>query len=83
MKKLVKDFTYKDLQDYGNYRACDGQWDLMLAMTYIDFYRSIPKPLFNRKKKQNEYVKKHIHEVFNLETYPNMKIDVETGEVEI
>lgn len=81
MKILVREFTYEDLKCYGNARACDGNWSCDLAMTFIDFYRSIPKTIF--KKKKDKYVKEHIDELFNLDEYPNLKIDIETGEYEL
>lgn len=79
MRKLVKDFTYKDLCDYGNNRACDGRWGAELAIRFMEFYHSIPKYIF--KKKKDVYVKTHIHELFNLKDYPNMVIDIDTGTI--
>ena len=83
MKKKVVEFTYNDLKEYGNNRACDGKWSLALAMNFMDFCRTIPQPFFNRKKKQDAYVKQHIHQLFNVEEYPNMAIDIETGDFEV
>lgn len=74
----VKDFTYNDLKEYGNKRACDGNWDAYLGLHLINFMGSIPK---GKHKKKDEYVKEHIGEVFNLENYPNMSINIDTGEI--
>ena len=74
----VKDFTYNDLKEYGNRRACDGNWGTILALSMMSFISSIPK---GRHKKKDAYVKKHIEEVFNLEDYPNMSININTGEI--
>lgn len=74
----VKNFTYNDLKEYGNKRACDGNWGTNLGLCVIDFMASIPK---GKHKKKDEYVKEHIGEVFNLEDYPNMSINIDTGEI--
>lgn len=74
----VKDFTYNDLKEYGNKRACDGNWDNVLCLGVIQFMLSIPK---GKHKKKDEYVKEHIGEVFNLVDYPDMSINIDTGEV--
>ena len=79
MFKYVKDFTYKDLVDYGNKRACDGNWSMEIAISFLSFYHSIPRGF---KRKKNKYVKEHIGELFNLKDFPNMKIDIESGKIE-
>lgn len=80
MSKLVKDFTYDDLEDYGNKRACDGNWSMIIAISFFNFYNSIPRGF---KRKKNKYIKKHIGELFNLKDFPNMKIDIESGKIEV
>ena len=74
----VKEFTYNDLKAYTNKRACDGSWETQVGLCLIDFMDSIPK---GKHKKKDEYVKEHIGELFNLEAYPNMSINIDTGEV--
>ena len=74
----VKDFTFNDLKEYVNKRACDGNWNLDLGVRMINFIISIPK---GKHKKKDEFVKEHIGEVFNIEDYPNMSININTGEV--
>lgn len=74
----VKDFTYNDLKEYGNKRACDGNWENDLCLCVISFILSIPK---GKHKKKDEYVKEHIGEVFNLKDYPSMRINIDTGEL--
>lgn len=78
--KYVKDFTYDDLKDYGNKRACDGRWSIAMTSAFISFYHSIPRGF---KRKKNKYIKEHIGELFNLKDFPNMKIDIESGEIEV
>ena len=73
--KYVRDFTYDDFSAYANKRACDGNWGTQLALICLEFGKSIP--LFRK----NKYVKNHIGDVFNLKNYPNMQIDIETGEI--
>ena len=80
MFKYIKDFTYKDLVDYGNKRACDGHWSIEIMSAFLSFYHSIPKGF---KRKKNKYVKEHIGELFNLKDFPNMKIDIENGKIEV
>lgn len=80
MSKLVKDFTYKDLVDYGNNRACDGRWSVEMISAFLSFYHSIPRGL---RRKKNKYVKEHMGELFNLKEFPNMKIDIESGKIEV
>ena len=50
MSKLVKDFTYKDLVDYGNTRSCDSRWSIEMISAFLNFYHSIPRSL--RRKKE-------------------------------
>ena len=80
MIKLVKDFTYDDLEDYGNKRACDGNWSMEIAISFFSFYKYIPRGF---KRKKNKYIKEHIGELFNLKDFPNMKIDIESGKIEV
>ena len=80
MIKLVKDFTYDDLEDYGNKRACDGNWSMEIAISFFSFYKYIPRGF---KRKKNKYIKEHIGELFNLQDFPNMKIDIESGKIEV
>lgn len=77
--KLVKDLTYDELSYYGNARACDGRWNAPLAFAFLDFTKHMPRFLF--KKKRDKFVREHIGEIFNLEDFPNMLIDIETGEI--
>ena len=76
MKKKVSEWKYKDLNDYANQRACDGNWSIMLATTVISFIQEAHKHLFKEK-----YWQKNKHLVFNLEAFPNMEIDIDTGEI--
>ena len=80
MFKYVKDFTYKDLTEYCNNRACDGNWSMKMTISFLSFYHSIPRGF---KRKKNKYIKEHIGELFNLKDFPNMKIDIESGEIEV
>lgn len=74
----AKDFTYGDLKEYGNRRACDGNWSTLLGLTVLYFMSTVPK---GKRNKKDKYVKEHIGEVFNLEDYPNMAINIDTGEI--
>ena len=80
MSKLVKDFTYDDIEDYGNKRAYDGNWSMAIAISFFNFYNCIPRGF---KRKKNKYIKEHIGELFNLKDFPNMKIDIESGKIEV
>ena len=92
MKKLVREWTYDDLSTYGNRRACDGQWSMVLAMCFASFYSTLPKvskpSLFNRSKRKKQiierenYVRDNIGNLFNLAEIPNLSIDIETGEID-
>ena len=53
MMKYVKDFTYDDLKDYGNKRACDGNWSMEIAISFLSFYHSIPRGF---KRKKDKYI---------------------------
>lgn len=74
----VKDFTYNDLKEYTNKRFCDGNWGFYTSLYILDIIDEVPK---GKHKKKDEYVKEHIGEVFNLEKYPNMSINIDTGEI--
>ena len=74
----VKDFTYNDLKDYANKRASDGNWSTLISIVVLSFVGSIPKG--SRKKKDN-YIKENIGECFNLKDYPDMCINIDTGEI--
>lgn len=74
----VKDLTYNDIKEYNNKRACDGNWDVHIGFRLINFMGFAPK---GKHKKKDEYVKEHIGEVFNLKDYPNMRINIDTGEI--
>ena len=86
MFKLVKDWTINDYDRYGNLRACDGNWDQGMALTCLVFFRNLPKKkLFESKKKYNinreNIFKENLSLLWNLEDYPNLAIDIDTGEV--
>ena len=88
MKKLVKELTLEDYRRYGNLRMCDGNWNKEMALTCITFLRSMPnRKWFENKKRYNlrceKYYQENLSLLWNFETYPNMKIDIETGELEL
>ena len=88
MFKLVKDWTLKDYDKYGNLRACDGKWNATMAITCFEFFRSLPKKkLFESKKKYyakcEKIFQENLHLLWNLEDYPNLAIDIETGKVSL
>lgn len=88
MKKLVKDMTFADYRKYCNLRACDGNWDIGTALTCITFMRSLPKKkTFESKRKHNLRCESLYSDnkalIWNFEHYPNMKLDIETGEFEL
>ena len=76
--KHIKDWTFQDLQDYMNYRACDGNWSMFMAMAFIEFYETRPHPIFFKKKKLEKWFQEHKGEILNLEANPIY--DIETGE---
>lgn len=82
----VKDLTLDNYKTYGNLRAADGNWSLEMAMIFIEFYNNLPKRrLFESKKKHKQKCDKifqdNLHLLWNLEDYPDMKINIDTGEV--
>ena len=88
MKKLVKEMTLEEYKKYGNLRASDGNWSKEMALTCATFLSSLPKrKLFESKKKYNSSCEKYYQEnlplLWNFEDYPNMKLDIETGELEL
>jgi len=88
MFKLVKDWTINDYDQYGNLRACDGNWDSGMALTCLVFFRNLPKKkLFESKKKYNtkreNIFKENLSLLWNLEDYPNLAIDIDTGEISL
>ena len=88
MKKKIRDLTLDDYKTYGNLRTCDGNWSPEMAMIFIDFCKSLPKRrLFESKKKHKEKCEKifqdNLHLIWNLEDYPNMCIDIDTGQIEV
>ena len=87
MIKQIKDLTFEEYKKYCNLRACDGNWGIGMALTCVTFLRDTPnRKLFERRKKYKARCEKHfknnLHLLFNLEEYPNMKIDIETGKIE-
>ena len=88
MFKLVKDWTLKDYDEYGDLRICDGKWNIEMALTCFEFFRSLPKKKwYESKKKYNAKVEKIFQEqlplLWNLKDYPNLAIDIETGEISL
>ena len=88
MKKLVKEMTLKEYREYCYLRACDGNWNMGIAETCLLFLASLPRrKLFESKKKYNlrceKYYQENLPLLWNFETYPNMKIDIKTGEFEL
>ncbi len=86
--KKVADLTLEEYRRYGNLRVCDGYWGIGMALTCASFFRDMPKrKLFEGrikyKKRCEKHFKENLHLLFNLEKYPNMKIDIETGELEL
>ena len=75
--KFVRDWTFKDFQTYCNIRACDGNWSLDIAITCMTLMQDRPK--FRVKK----WFQKNLNanNVFNIEAYPDLIIDIETGKV--
>ena len=76
--KHASEWTFQDLQDYMNYRACDGNWSMFTAMAFLEFYNTRPNPIFSRKKKLEKWFQEHKGEILNLEDDPIY--DIETGE---
>lgn len=88
MKKFVKDLTLKEYRRYSNLRAADSNWDLGMAITTYTFLSDLPKRKFleNRITYNNrceQYFQENLSLLWNIEAYPNMKIDIETGEIEL
>ena len=86
--KKIKDLTLDDYKTYCNLRTCDGNWSLEMALTGIDFLSSLPKRrLFESKKKYKEKCEKifqdSLYLLWNLKDYPNMSIDISTGQIEV
>lgn len=84
----VKNLTFKEFERYANNRACDGNWDLYVALTCAEFMKTVPKrKLFELRSTYNErcekYFQDNLHLLWNLEAYPDMQIDIETGEIKI
>lgn len=53
MFKLVREWTLKDYDRYGNLRACDGNWSPEMALTCVEFFKSLPKRKLSESKKKN------------------------------
>ena len=88
MKTLVREWTADDLKTYMNRRACDGNWGFDIATACIDFYHRMPnKKWYESKRKYKEradqFYREHCDELWNLQDYPNIAIDIETGEIQI
>ena len=88
MKKFVRDLTLKEYRRYSNLRAQDGNWNYGMALTACTFLSDLPKKKFfeSRIKYNNkceQYFQENLSLLWNLEAYPNMKIDIETGKIEL
>lgn len=88
MKKLVKEMTLEEYREYGNLRVCDGNWSMGIAETCVLFLSNLPRRrLFESKKKHSlrceKYYQENLPLLWNFEAYPNMKIDIKTGEIEL
>lgn len=81
MKKKVTELTYADIVEYGERRASDGYWSMDLAISYIEFRKSMPRMLLRRKK--DRWVHDNIGRLFNIENYPDLSLDIATGEVSL
>lgn len=75
--KFVRDWTFKDFRDYCNARVSDGNWSMMIAMTCTAVMQD--KPVFHAEK----WFRKHLAEndIFNIHDYPDLVIDIKTGQV--
>jgi hypothetical protein len=88
MKKKVRDLTLDDYKTYCNLRTYDGNWSMEMALICIDFLSKLPKrKIFENKKKYKAKCEKifqdNLHLIWNLEDYPNMSIDINTGQIEV
>ena len=81
MTKKVTELTYADIVEYGERRASDGYWSMELAITYIEFRRCMPRMFLRRKK--DKWVHDNIGKLFNIVNYPDLSIDIVTGEVSL
>lgn len=86
--KKVKDFTYNDYYEYCQKRVSDGNWDRYVALTAVSFLQEVPKKkLFESKQKyyarREAFFQKNLPLLWNLEDYPNMKINIETGDIKV
>lgn len=79
MKKLTKDLTWDDFNEYIHLRINDGNWSAEMAEHFIGCYKLAPKSIFKRKKRKwfNKY-KKYI---FN--TTKDILLDIESGYFEV
>lgn len=83
---FIKDMTLEQFREYGHLRAADGNWGINMAMCCCDFFKQLPKKKrFERKKKYKarceKFWRENINSVWNIEDYPKMLINIETGEV--
>ena len=88
MLKLVKDLTFDEYKKYGSLRRLDGNWTIGMALTWIIILKDIPKrKIFERRKKYQkrceDCFKNNLHFLCSLDEFPNMKIDIETGKIEV
>ena len=68
MKKLMRDVTFEEFDEWCNRRACDGRWsfeDAILCCNTMKEILSI-KPLFGRKKAREQAWERIKAERFNI-----------------
>lgn len=69
MLKKLSDVTFEEFSAWANARACDGRWGFADAMTSAAILSEVyaVKPLFRRKKKQEEKFREIRGMYLNLE----------------
>ena len=88
MKKLVKELTAKDFLKYISLRNKDGHWAKEDARLCYTFYCTLPEREDNESRKKynarlEQYFQESLPLLWDFEKYPNLKLDIETGEYEI
>lgn len=74
------DMELKDFNTYMNLRACDGNQSYILMISFLKVMDSLPRGSYRKK---NKWFRKKIKNgyIFDTDQYPNMWIDIETGEI--
>jgi len=85
--KYVKDLTVKDFLKYISLRNKDNRWSREDARLCYAFYCTLPEREDHESRKKynarlEQYFQESLSLLWDFEKYPNLKLDIKTGEYE-